>query len=1058
MLCTRDRGREPSEQIRESENSSNRTETPQNQHANEDANEKEEGKRRSRRSCALAWHSHACLWTPVQRLVEMFRTGRWRNEKNRIKVVFRLKFHATQAAEFNTEGLILSLVPGDVGKPTARSEKAVVKDGQCRWEIPVYETVKFLKDAKTGKVNQRIYHLIVSTTGSTTRGGLVGETSIDFGDYADVTKTCNVCLPLHNTTSKALLHVSIQRQLEFDDPQREEDEGENLEKMPHGQDLKSHLSLGDTDEPHTSHPHEEGPFGKAARFAELRRRASTESDSTVSSSGSVIEPTTPEEVAKSLRHPPKQLHSSKSLFKEPPISESEWSGSSDHGITTDDSTNDSSNETMARNSSEDGDEMEKLKNEVTCLTRQADLSDLELQSLRKQIVKETKRSQDLLKEVNSLKQERDSLKEDCERHKVSDKAKTRNRLQFEGRDPWALLEEAREELDYEKDRNFNLRLQLQKTQESNSELILAVQDLEAMLEERSKEEARPRTCRSETDEDEDQKALEDLVKGHMDGNNIQVLEQKITDLYNEIEVCKRDKEELEIQMEQLALDYEILKQENHDTSYNLEQSQLQEQLKMQYECSSSLVNVTELENQVESLEAELKKQSEESSESLSRVKELETQMEILEEEMEKQAQAFEADIDAVTRSKVEQEQRAIQAEEALRKTRWRNASVAEKLQDEFKRLSEQMGSMFASNEKVATKAMSEANELRMQKRQLEEMLKEANDELRENQDEYEAKLHELSEKMSQMERMSENQKRHEEDVTSNLNQEIDVLKEEIENLKKNKSSLMLQEENLRAELEETRKSFMEAEASLTNKSELEMRIESMRKESESLAKELQALKLIKEEKEAAIAQLQTELETVTAKFDDLKHSLSENDVEMEKYKKQVVQVKAELKKKEEAIANLEKKLKESRIAFNNLTKTAQRNNKGSPLGAKEVAVMKDKIKLLEGQIKLKETALEASTNMFTEKEKNLKNRIEELETSLSQISDNEAPLHVQEKEEVRVLEAEMASLRECNETMEMELKEIQGRYSELSLRFAEVEGERQQLVMTVRNLKNAKRS
>ncbi|KAF8117982.1 hypothetical protein N665_0007s0031 [Sinapis alba] len=1004
----------------------------------------------------------------------MFRSGRWKNEKNRIKVVFRLKFHASQASELNTEGLILSLVPGDIGKPTARSEKAVVRDGQCRWEIPVYETVKFLKDAKTGKVNQRIYHLIVSTTGSTRGSGLVGETSIDFADYADAIKTCNVCLPLHNTTSKALLHVSIQRQLEFDDPQREVDECENLEKMSQGQDLKSHLSLGDADEPHTSHLHEEGPFGKAARFAELRRRASTESDSTMSSSRSVIEPTTPEEIAKSLRHPPKQLHSSKTLFEEPRVSESEWSGSSDHGITTDDSTND----TMARNSSEDEEEMEKLKNEVAGLTRQADLSELELQSLRKQIVKETKRSQDLLKEVNSLKQERDSLKEDCERHKVSDKTKMRNRLQFEGRDPWVLLEETREELDYEKDRNFNLRLQLQKTQESNSELILAVQDLEAMLEERSKEGARPRTCdnmeesrRSETDEDEDQKALEDLVKGHMDVKDTHVLEQKITDLYNEIEVYKRDKEELEIQMEQLALDYEILKQENHDISYKLEQSQVQEQLKMQYECSSSLVNVTELENQVESLESELKKRSEES---LSRIKEVETQMEILEEDMERQARVFEADIDAVTRGKVEQEQRAIQAEEALRKTRWRNASVAGKLQDEFKRLSEQMDSMFASNEKVATKAMAEANELRMQKRELEEMLKNA----RENQAEYEAKLHELSEKLSlktnQMESVLEsleeksndieNQKRHEEDVTSNLNHEIKILKDEIENLKKDKHSLMLQAENLRAELEETRKSFMEAEASVqrekTNKNDLESQIESMREKSESLAEELQRVKLIKDEKEAAITRLQTELETVTAKFDDLKHSLAENVSEMEKHKKQVVQVKGEVKKKDEAIANLEKKLKESRIAFNNLTKTAQRNNKGSPVGAKEVAVMKDKIKLLEGEMKLKETALEASSNMFIEKEKNLKNRIEELETSLdqlNQISDNEA-LYVQEKEQVRVLEAEMASLRECNETMEMELKEMQERYSEISLRFAEVEGERQQLVMTVRNLKNAKRS
>ncbi|EOA33495.1 hypothetical protein CARUB_v10019708mg [Capsella rubella] len=1027
----------------------------------------------------------------------MFKSARWRSEKNRIKVVFRLKFHASQASQFNTEGLVLSLVPGDIGKPTARSEKAIVKDGHCRWEIPVYETVKFLKDVKTGKVNQRIYNLIVSSTTGSTRGGLVGETSIDFADYVDATKTCNVSLPLHNSNSKkALLHVSIQRQLEFDDPQRDVDECETLEKMSHGQDLKSHLSIGDADADETrkSDSHEEGPFGKAARFAELRRRASIESDSTMSSSGSVIEPNTPEEVAKPLRHPTKHLNSAKKLFEEPRISESEWSGSSD----PDDSTN-SSNDTTARETtrnSSDEDEMEKLRNELAGLTRQADLSELELQSLRKQIVKETKRSQDLLKEVNSLKQERDSLKEDCERHKVSDKpkgeSKMRNRLQFEGRDPWILLEETREELDYEKDRNFNLRLQLQKTQESNSELILAVQDLEEMLEEKTKEgadniqESMRRSCGSETDEDEDGKALEDLVKKHVDAKDTHVLEQKITDLYNEIEIYKRDKDELEIQMEQLALDYEILKQENHDISYKLEQSQLQEQLKMQYECSSSLVDVTELENQVESLESELKKQSEEFSESLSRIKELETQMETLEEEMEKQAQVFEADIEAVTRGKVEQEQRAIQAEEALRKTRWKNASVAGKLQDEFKRLSEQMDSMFTSNEKMAMKAMTEANELRMQKRQLEEMIKNANDELRANQAEYEAKLHELSEKLSlktsQMEEMLENldeksndienQKRHEEDVTATLNQEITTLKEEIENMKKDKGSLMLQAEqaeNLRAELEKTKESVMEAEASVQRekmkKIELENKISLMRKELESLVEELQAVKLVKDEKETSVSLLQTELETVRAQCDDLKHSLSENDLEMEKHQKQVALVKSELKKKEEAMANLEKKLKESRTAITNLTKTAQRNNnnnKGSLVGAhggstKEVAVMKDKIKLLEGQIKLKETALESSSNMFIEKEKNLKNRIEELETKLDQLDQNSQEMSDNE-EEIRVLVAEIESLRECNGSMEMELKEMRERYSEISLRFAEVEGERQQLVMTVRNLKNAKRS
>ncbi|CAN8245363.1 unnamed protein product [Cochlearia groenlandica] len=1015
----------------------------------------------------------------------MFRSGRWRSDKNRIKIVFRLKFHATQVSQFNREGLTLSLVPGDVGKPTARSEKALVTDdGQCRWEIPVYETVKFVKDSKTGNVNRRIYHLIVSTTGST-RGGLVGETCIDFADYVESIKTCNVCLPLQNSDSKALLHVSIQRQLEFDDTQKDVDECENVGKMSHGQDLKFHLSIGDADETRKNDPHEEGTFGKAARFAELRCRASVESDSTMSSSESVTEPKTPEEVAKSLRHPPKHLHSSKSLFEETRISVSDWSGSSDHGISTDESTN-SLNETIARDTernSLDGDEIEKLKNELTSLMRQSDLSELELQSLRKQIVKETKRSQDLLREVNSLKQERDSLKENSDRHKQKGDTKMRNMLQFEGSDPWVLLEETREELDYEKDRNSNLRLQLQKTQESNSELILAVQDLEKMLEEKSKERAdlppKPRSCDSieepsgrscgsESDEDEDQKALDDLVKDHMDAKDTHVLQQKITDLSNEIEIYKRDKDELEIQMEQLALDYEILTQENHDISYKLEQSQLQEQLK--YECSSSLVSVTELENKVESLEAELTKQSEEFSESLCRVKELETQMEILEEEMDKQAHLFEADIDAITQGKVEQEQRAIQAEEALRKTRLKNANVAGKLQDEFKRLSEQMGSMFTSNEKMAMKAMTEANELRMQKRQLEEILKNANDELRANQVEHEAKLHEFSEKLrfetSQMERMLdeksndiEEHKKHREDVNTNLKQEITILKDEIENLKEDKNSLVEQAENLRVELEETRRSVVEAEALVqrgnSEKHELESMISSASKELESLTEKLQAMKLIKDEKETVITLLQTDLETVGAHCDDLKHSLSENESEMEKDKKQLVQVRSELKKKEEAMANLEKKLKESRTTISNLTKTGQRNNnKGSHGGSKEVAVMKDKIKHLEGQIKLKETALEASSNTFIEKEKNLKNRIEELETKLDEMSDNDG----QEKEEIRALVAEIALLREDNKVMEMELKEMQERYSEISLRFAEVEGERQQLVMTVRNLKNAKRS
>ncbi|MCI18235.1 myosin-11-like, partial [Trifolium medium] len=34
------------------------------------------------------------------------------------------------------DALVLSIVPGDIGRPTKRLEKATVRDGNCRWENP----------------------------------------------------------------------------------------------------------------------------------------------------------------------------------------------------------------------------------------------------------------------------------------------------------------------------------------------------------------------------------------------------------------------------------------------------------------------------------------------------------------------------------------------------------------------------------------------------------------------------------------------------------------------------------------------------------------------------------------------------------------------------------------------------------------------------------------------------------------------------------------------------------------------------------------------------------
>ncbi|CAN1300844.1 hypothetical protein LINPERPRIM_LOCUS24709, partial [Linum perenne] len=670
----------------------------------------------------------------------------------------------------------------------------------------------------------------------------------------------------------------------------------------------------------------------------------------------------------------------------------EWSVDSDPGLSIDGSTNSSN---MGERSQQSTDaEVEKLKGELVAMARQIDLSDLELQTLRKQIVKESKRGHDLSRELKGLKEERDAIHAECEQLKVMQKgmeeAKVKNKSKNSeegGGDPWLLIGEIRQELYYEKDRNANLQLQLQKTQDSNAELLLALKELDEMLAQKGTTET-PNVMNDvsksgSSDDDEDQKALEELVKQHSDTRETYMLEQKILDLGSEIEIYRREKDELEMQMEQLALDYEILKQENHEISYKLEQSQLQEQ-ELQNHIKSLEEELKQQEQGTKRLQNEFKKQQKQNSTSLATIKELETHISSLEDELEQQAQTFEADLATITRERVDQEQRAIRAEEALKLTRWKNSNTAEKLQEEFKRLSKQMASTFEANESVAMKAMEEANEVRIQKIQLEDMVRRAKSELQSVKDDYEEKLVELSNQLNlktqQVEKLVmeiddkskqlERQKQHEEQLGGTSNKKVQKLQDEIEKLVK--------------EIEEMKGSIKNYEELVQNRTternELVKSIAVLKKEAEKSAEDLRKMRSIQDEKETTLDLLKAEVERLQCQCDDLKHSLIEDEMEKEKLRMQLVCLKGDLKKKDEALIS--------------------------------------------------------SENCSSEETKPKSFNIDDKEFSADE------------------LVKELISLKERNEEMGSELLDMQERYSEISLKFAEVEGERQKLVMTVRSLKN----
>ncbi|KAI3689490.1 hypothetical protein L2E82_47449 [Cichorium intybus] len=129
---------------------------------------------------------------------------------------------------------------------------------------------------------------------------------------------------------------------------------------------------------------------------------------------------------------------------------------------------------------------------------------------------------------------------------------------------------------------------------------------------------------------------------------------------------------------------------------------------------------------------------------------------------------FEADMGDLLWAKVEQKQRAIMSDENLRKVKLQNVNTAGKLQEEFRRLSTEMTSAFKENENVAVKAMDEAHQLQIEKRHLEEMLKELK--------EMEQQIEHHGDKIEKLESRNQNL----EDERKNLEKVVRLVKMELE--------------------------------------------------------------------------------------------------------------------------------------------------------------------------------------------------------------------------------------------------------------------------------------
>ncbi|KAF0928362.1 hypothetical protein E2562_003182 [Oryza meyeriana var. granulata] len=138
----------------------------------------------------------------------MSRVPKWKIEKAKVKVVFRLQFHATNIPSAGWDKLFLSFISADTGKVSAKTNKANVRNASCKWPDPIYEATRLLQDSRTKTYDDKLYKIVVAM--GTSRSSILGEVDVNLAEFAEALKPTSIALPLRGCEFGTILHVTAQ--------------------------------------------------------------------------------------------------------------------------------------------------------------------------------------------------------------------------------------------------------------------------------------------------------------------------------------------------------------------------------------------------------------------------------------------------------------------------------------------------------------------------------------------------------------------------------------------------------------------------------------------------------------------------------------------------------------------------------------------------------------------------------------------------------------------------------------------------------------------------------
>ncbi|KAJ3681904.1 hypothetical protein LUZ60_014477 [Juncus effusus] len=545
--------------------------------------------------------------------------------------------------------------------------------------------------------------------------------------------------------------------------------------------------------------------------------------------------------------------------------------------------------------------------------------------------------------------------------------------------------------------NSDFEMQINELEHENIHLSERISGLEAQLRYLTNEQESNRV------ELEDSRSL------------IQELKEKVVKQQVEVEKAKLDqREKVQETHEKMLLvqeEAEVLRRSNSKIQSTVE-GLIEECSSLQNMNSNLRRQKVELHESVTRLELQLEESQKKCTEFSERVDNLEMKLSSLQKDASMKEQSMLSELEKLFEEHKEQEERLNRTQQTLKKLENEKSDEIENLKREIEGLTARDSSNDQNNhENMDLDNIREVNSIRSDMAKLESSLNDANSQIRV----YESELETL--------------KKESKNTVQGL---IDLLNAS----KRSEEMLVADVEHMREQMDAKKSN----EEKINKKSnELEVKLKSSEYEKQQIMEEISELK----SQVQKISQLQEEILGLKGSLDETKFEKAKLEEKFKSVSKENEELEGEKKGLEEKVSSLESRLNNGED---------ERRNK---------VVLEAKLVRLQSDLSLKEAAGAVETELKNEISR-IKRANSEYQRRIQCLEQEKIELLKKQEEGNNKLTQESGAVQlersqsDRISALEAELKDMKERYSNMSLQYAEVEAEREELVMKLKSTKTTK--